>query len=760
MPLASGTMRGPYEILSPLAAGGMGEVYRAKDSRLDRLVAIKVLPEHLSQKSDLRVRLQQEARTISKLSHPNICTLHDIGHQDGMDFLVMEFVEGQTLRQLLAAGKIPMRKAIPIAAQIADGLAKAHEAGIVHRDLKPENVMVSNEFVKILDFGLAQHSTSHEAAGDTSLTATTDLSSSGSGLITGTIEYMSSEQANAQPLDFRSDQFSFGSLLYEMATGKRAFRKGSLAQTLAAILNEDLESITVLNPEVPPPYAWVVERCFAKNCDKRYASTKDLARELSIIRDRLSDLQLKRPESCPNNLPVPRNAFVGRENELAAAEALFLRPDVRLVTVTGPGRIGNSRLALELARDIVDLFPSGAYFVPLSTVNDPNLIPFAIAQVLGVRETAGQTYLHVLKSHLQDSLRSPILLLLDNFEHLASAAPILTELLAAAPELRFLVSSRAPLHVYDEHEFPIPPLSLPDSKSLPSLDALSQYSAILLFVQRAAAVKPDFILTEENAPYVAGICARLDGLPLAIELAAARTKLLSPSAIRSRLASRLQLLTGGSRDLPARQQTLRQAIDWSYDLLNPSEQMLFRRLSVFLGGCTLESVESVCDTKQDLGLDVLDGMASMVDKSLMHQTVQPDGEPRFLMLETIREYAGEKLLASGEVPLTRRAHAAYFLVLAEEGAAEDSNPRLAEWSNRFEIEHDNLRAALDLLIETREVDWGLRLGAALFRFWESREYLTEGRVYLEKLLRLPAPPSNPRLRALFAAGVLTGAQGD
>ena len=257
--------------------------------------------------------------------------------------------------------------------------------------------------------------------------------------------------------------------------------------------------------------------------------------------------------------------------------------------------------------------------------------------------------------------------------------------MAVAPQLKLLVTSRAPLHIYHEHEFPVPPLALPDAKCLPPLEVLSQYSAISLFVQRAAAVKPDFKFTEDNATAVVEICSRLDGLPLAIELAAARTKLLSPSAMRTRLASRLQLLTGGARDLPARQQTLRQAIDWSYDLLSEPEQRLFRRLSVFVGGCTLEAVESVCDTKQDLELDVLDGMASMVDKSLARQIEQADGEPRFLILETIREYGREKMAESGEQPQTRRAHAAYCLVLAEEGAAEESGASPKEWADRFDL---------------------------------------------------------------------------
>jgi predicted ATPase len=749
-------LAGRFRILNFIAAGGMGEVYQAQDTRLNRTVALKILPGHLSQKPDLRQRLEREAQTISRLSHPNICTIFDVGEYDGRPFLAMEFIQGITLRQHMTAGNIPLRKIIPIAVQIADGLAKAHELSIIHRDLKPENAMISDDTVKILDFGLAK--LSQDRDGDCTTAISTDTQA---GVILGTIEYMSPEQASGRPLDFRSDQFSFGVVLYEMVTGRRAFRRGSVTQTLLAIVSEQPESIAALNPEAPPPLCWIIERCLAKDPHKRYGSTRDLARDLAALRDRFSALHVKRVDTRPSNLPVPNTEFIGRDTERAAARALLLRKDIRLVTITGPGGIGKSRLALEVARDVASGEHSfEVYFVPLAAVSEPGLIASVIAQTLGVRETGGQSTLDALKEYLQHLPRSPLLLMLDNFEHLVSAAPMLAELLALAPSLKLLVTSRAPLHVYHEHEFPVPPLALPDAHSLPSPELLAQYSAIRLFVQRAAAVKPDFRLNSENAAAVTAICARLDGLPLAIELAAARVKLLSPSAIHTRLASRLQLLTGGPRDLPARQQTLRQAIDWSYDLLNANEQKLFRRLSVFAGGCTLEAVESVCDAKRDLGLDVLDGMASMVDKSLARQIEQADGEPRFIMLETIREYGLAKLAESGEEPLTRRAHAAYCLVLAEEGAAEDAGKNPNAWLDRFEIEHDNFRAALEWLTETANSDWGLRLGGALFRFWETREYLSEGRDRLEKLLKLPAATSatKPRMRALFAAGVL--ASGD
>src|ERR1019366_6029829 len=421
--------------------------------------------------------------------------------------------------------------------------------------------------------------------------------------------------------------------------------------------------------------------------------------------------------------------------------------------------IGKTRHASQVAREIAEQFAGGVCFVALSAVGEPGSIASTIAQAVGVRETGNQSPQQSLEEYL-GSLDQPMLLLLDNFEHLVSAAPFVADLLSLAPKLMVVVTSQAPLHVYGEHEFPVPPLALPDPRSIPPLDVLSRLPAVALFVERAQAAKHDFALTKENAPAVVAICARLDGLPLAIELAAARIKLLSPSAMLARLEKCLNLLTGGARDLPARQQTLRGTVEWSYSLLNAAEQTLFRRLSVFVGGCTLEGVEAVCDTKADLGLDVLDGMASMVDKSLAHQVEQAGGETRFVMLSTVREYAVERLTASADESATRRAHAAYYLVLAEEGA-EDAATH-PEWLDRFEVEHDNFRTALEYLIKTGDADWGLRLGVALFHFWETREHLTEGRNRIAKLLALEGAAARPKLRArlLFAAAVLAGEQGD
>ena len=760
MTLASGSRLGPYQIVGLLGVGGMGEVYRAKDTRLGRDVAIKLLPAAFSANSDRLHRFEQEARSASALNHPNIVTIYELGQDGSTHYIAMELVEGKTLRELLVSGLLPMRKAIEIAAQVAEGLTKAHEAGITHRDLKPENLMVSHDgFVKILDFGLAKLALPSRERSDM---CDTTASLTPSGLLLGTVGYMSPEQVGGQPPDFRSDQFSFGLVLYEMVTGQRLFQRSTAAETLVAILREQAEPIGVQTRDAPAPLCWAIERCLAKEPDKRYVSTRDLARELAAIRDCFLEKLVKRVEARPTNLPVSRTGFVGREKEVAAAKELLLRQDVRLVTVTGPGGIGKTRLAVEVASGLTEWFPGGIHFVPLSPLSDPGLITAVIVQTLGLREAGGQSPLEILRENLQDSLRAPMLFLLDNFEHLVQAAPTVAELLVMGPNLKILVTSRAALHVYGEHEFPVPPLALPDPRSMPPVEVLSQYPAVALFVQRAVAAKPDFELNRENAPAVAEICARLDGLPLAIELAAARVKVLSPSSMLTRLASRLQLLTGGARDLPQRQQTLRAAMDWSYDLLNAAEQKLFRRLSVFVGGCNLEGVEAVCDTKGDLDLDQLDGMASMVDKSLAQHVEQAKGESRFVMLETIREYAREKLEASGEEALTRRAHAAYCLVLAEEATTERSGAEGGEWLERCALEHDNFRAGLEWLTETGDAEWGLRLGAALFRFWETREYLAEGRATLGKLLKLAgaAAPTKIRARALFAAGVLAGEQGD
>ncbi len=458
----------------------------------------------------------------------------------------------------------------------------------------------------------------------------------------------------------------------------------------------------------------------------------------------------------PHNLPAQFTSLIGRAHEKEALCALLRRPEVRLLTLTGTGGIGKTRLALQAAFDLLDDFPDGVYFVPLAPISDPDLVAPAIAEALGVREAGDWPLLERLKSYLQERR---LLLLLDNFEQILPAASTLSTVLAACPDLKLLVTSRAVLHVRGEQEFAVVPLALPQ-RLLPGESAqLSDYASTALFIERARAVKPDFQLTDANAQAIVDICRRLDGLPLAIELAAARIKLLPPQALLARLEHRLQVLTSASRDLPARQQTLRSTLAWSYDLLSAEEQRLFRRLSVFVDGCVLEAVEAVAAPAEDV-FSALDGLAALLDKSLLQQIEEREQESRFVMLETIQEYAAEQLAASSEAEATRRVHAAYFLTLAEQAEPELTGARQKPWLERLAREHENLRAALLWFVEQGETEKALRLGGALWWFWWIRGYVSEGRNFMKQVLAAGEDVAAPvRARALNAAGTLAVMQG-
>jgi predicted ATPase len=748
--LAPGDRLGRYELRTPLGAGGMGEVYRASDTRLGRDVAIKIVGQRVREHPDALERFEQEARAASALNHPNIITVYDIGEQGSFPYIVMELVEGESLRQMLA-GPWPLELLLHVAVQIADGLAAAHERRIVHCDLKPENILVTRQGVaKILDFGTAQFRRL-ESADDT-----------GRGRrFLGTPGYISPEVISGSAPDVRSDQFAVGAILHELGSGKPLFGGRTPLETLARTVQSDPPALAEVRPELPPAFGAVVARCLAKDPAQRYAATRLILDELRAVRRAVKQLTAAPEAPAPArkaSWPAPRTALVGRQRELLELKRLLLDEEARLVTLTGPGGTGKTRLALHLVDELASRFGSRIVFVPLAAISDAGLVASAIAQATGCARAGGTTPLAAAIDALGGS--DPALLVLDNFEQVIDAATVISELLAACPELAALVTSREVLRLYGEHDFPVQPLERPDLQQLPGVDELCEYPAVALFVERARSVNAAFRVTAENAAAIAELCARLDGLPLALELAAAQARLLSPEAMLSRLGQRLEMLSGGPRDLPARQQTLRRTLDWSHQLLSPTEQSVFRRLGVFAGGFTLEAAQAVVDPYEKLDADVMACVGALVDKSLLQPAEVVGGEPRFALLETVRAYALEKLASSGEEAKARKAHAAYFLVLAEEGSALVVSE--ARWLQRFEAEHDNFRAALDWLVQERDADWGLRIALGLYLFWERGEHLSEGRRRLKALIQLDAarPATPQRAKAFFAAGMFAHIQGD
>jgi predicted ATPase/DNA-binding SARP family transcriptional activator len=451
------------------------------------------------------------------------------------------------------------------------------------------------------------------------------------------------------------------------------------------------------------------------------------------------------PDDSRTKLPIQATRFLGRERELGEVRDLLSREHVRLLTLTGPGGTGKTRLALELAGSVASRFPAGAWFVDLAPLRDAALVLETVAQTLGVHEQADEPLADTLAEHLRGK---EMLLVLDNFEHVLGAALALGSLLARLPQVKLLATSRVPLRLSAEHVYPVPPLALPDQGAPLDPDELARCEAVALFLERAEAAGSDVRLTAENADAVAEVCVRLDGLPLALELAAARTTVLSPHALRERLDDRLGILTRSPRDAVERQRTLRAAIDWSYDLLEGAEKTLFRCLAVFTGGCTLDAAEKVCG-----GSDTVETLASLVDFSLVRCADGGDSEPRFAMLETIREYASALLDRSGERDVLRRAHAAYFARRADRGDGEGGGEREELWARELAADEDNLRGALDSLLADNRGDDAVRLCLSLAQFWEIRDRMAEGARWFERALALPGD-RRLRAKALNWYGVL------
>jgi predicted ATPase len=580
----------------------------------------------------------------------------------------------------------------------------------------------------------------------------------------GTPEYMAPEVITGAEGGAGNDLYALGVLAYEMLVGRLPFPREQALQVLYAHVHELPPPPRGLRPDLPGVVDAALLRQLAKDPAERFGSATDFVAALGGSTAPARGVTAAPRPPAPlrrgaGNLPVQPAPLLGRDRETAEIEALLRREDVRLLTLTGPGGVGKTRLALEVGAALAAGFANGVHLVALAPVRDPALVPAGIAQALGVREAPVRPLREALTDYLREKRQ---LLLLDNFEQVVAAAPFLAELLAECAGLKLLVTSREVLRLRGEQAYPVAPLALPEARASLDVAALAQNPAVALFCRQARAAKPDFALTEANAAAVAEIAARLDGLPLSLELAAAWVKVLPPAALLARLEARLRLLTGGARDLPERHQTLRDALAWSYDLLSAGEQRLLRRLAVFAGGWTLEAAETVCGGPADLGIEVLEGLASLIDKSLVLQE-EVGGEARFRMLETIREFAADRLGAAGEEGSIRQAHAAYYLALAEEAERQLKGARSQEWVRRLERDLGNLRAVLAWAGANRDgLATGLRLASRLFWFWFFTGRASEVRPWLERALARPESAGRTALRAwaLFALGGLAWGQSD
>ena len=727
-----------YRLERPLGQGGMAVVHLAQDLKHGRKVALKVLGSDFSTEVSA-ARFLREIEIAAALNHPNILAVHDSGQAAGLLYYVTPYVEGMSLRdRLRRETRLPLEEALRITKEVADALGYAHARGVIHRDIKPENILLQSGHAVVADFGIARAITSDPGTRNPALTQP--------GALIGTPDYMSPEQASGEvELDGRSDQYALACVLYEMLAGRPPFSGPTVESVLLRHLTSVAPRITDLQPDVPKPVAAALARALAKSPAERFSGMAAFVEAIEA-------------PDAPAGAPPPAQltSFIGRERETETVQDLL--GGTRLLTLTGAGGSGKTRLALEVASRVSAEYPDGVAWVELASLGNPELVPHHVADALRVRRDGIRSAADALLEALRDR---EMLLVLDNCEHLVEACARLVEaLLRGCPKLRVMTTSREALGVGGERAWLVPALTLPEADRPVTRAAALTSEAIRLFVERSQAVRPSFELTDETAAAVAQICRRLDGLPLAIELAAARSRVLDPQQIAARLDDVFGLLSSGSRTALPRQRTLRGTIEWSHALLTEPERILFRRLAVFAGGFTIEAAEAVTAGDPLAAADVLDLLSGLVEKSLvLLETEALEG--RYHMLETIRQFARERLAESGEVAELGRRHAAFFLDRVE--AAETFlASRAGGWQERLEEDLGNLRAAADWYEQDPgAVAAALRLAAALHWFWFGLGHYREARRRLEAALdRSGEERTRARGRALSSLATYMALQGE
>ena len=736
-----------YAVEREIGAGGMAVVYLAEDLKHRRSVAIKVLKPELAASlgSD---RFLREIEIAARLSHPHILPLFDSGAANDLLYYVMPFVAGESLRTKLARERqLPVDEALRLTREIASALGSAHQQGIVHRDIKPENILLADGIALVADFGIARALRSSRANGDTASPLTMV------GLALGTPAYMSPEQFAADDVDGRADLYALGCVLYEMLTGQPPFTGTTADALLRQHLTAEPRPVSELRPTVPLGIVRIVARALVKDPAGRYPTAASFAEAIAtVVSGGMTPAVQDSGSETPNNLPRQRTRFIGRDRELA--ECARLLGETRLLTLTGIGGSGKTRVALRLAESMLPSFPDGVWFADLAPLTDAGRVQGTVAAALGVAETPDRPLMDAIVEKLQGK-RS--LLLLDNCEHLLGAAAEVADALLAEDGVRIVATSREGLGVEGERLIAIRSMSVP-SDARTDLRSVQEADAVRLFLDRAIAARRDFALGADNAAAIVEICRRLDGIPLAIELAAARVKVLSVEQIRARLDDRFRLLTGGRSAVP-RQQTLLATVQWSYEQLQEAEQQLLRRLSVFSGGWTLESATAVAGDGAD-EFEVLDILTRLIDKSLVVVEQGGASEARYTMLETVRQFGVERLVEAGESEAIREKHLTFFMSLGEQ-CYKEKFTREEYWGNRLTTEIDNLRAAASFARD-HDAERYLSFVGSIAYFMFGRSHIREARDYLNDALGLvpPEPVRRSYARALRGQAIFASMMGD